>query len=209
MKAAIEHDPNDLRNSWSRLDRRISWPDDGTGCTHLSTAANQRKGNVMDESSNDQDRDAYEAAKDVRARQRTLRGGHDPSELGRLSGQARREKARERALAVEHNELTVQARLAVAIAAELSYDELVQLIADLKERAHSGSGHVANGAAAQLLGLARVAIETGVEDEVDGHDIANMTSAQRATYRAALDKVIAEMEEGLGRGTPTGDETGL
>jgi hypothetical protein len=165
--------------------------------------------NVMDESSNAQDGEAYEAAKNVRARPRTLRGGHDPSELGRLSGQARREKARARALAVEHDELTVQARLAVAIAAELSYAELVQLIADLKERAHSGGGHVANGAAAQLLALARVAIDTGVEDEVDGHDIATMTSAQRATYRAALDKVIAEMEVGLGHGTPTVDGAGL
>jgi hypothetical protein len=80
----------------------------------------------------------------------------------------------------------------MATARHLSFADITQLIEDLKIRAH-GDGHVANQAAAQLLGLAQAALPEG-QDEDDGDDVANLNAAQRAARRALLQRLREEAE---------------
>jgi hypothetical protein len=140
-----------------------------------------------------------EARGDVRERRGTLRGGHDPVESGRLSGQRRRERKRAAEKAVEaaaldstHDRLAVTARLAVVTASELTVAELRQIVRDLKERAREG-GHVGNRAAELLLGMAQAAVNAA-DDDPEGKSWTEMTPAERAARRASLDRLIAEME---------------
>jgi hypothetical protein len=154
----------------------------------------------MNQHSNDDSSRANAVNRDARLRSQTLKGGHDPSELGRLSGEARREKARKRSEAAEHDALTVQARLGLAVAKLLTTAELERVISGLIERA-KGHGHAANAAASQILSLAAAAAGYGEEaDDIEGLDPEDMTPAQRATYRAQLDRVIEEMEQRMANG---------
>jgi hypothetical protein len=163
----------------------------------------------MEDPRNIDEKGKSEPTQDARSRSGRLRGGHDAAELGRRSGRVRREKARTRTEAAEHNALTVQARLALAAAKLLTTAELERVISRLVERA-KGDGHVANAAASQLLSLAAAAAGYGEEDDdIEGLDPAKMTPAQRATYRAQLDRVIEEMERRMATGEPppTDDRT--
>ena len=154
----------------------------------------------MDKRSNDESSMRSAPDRDVLSRSPTLKGGHDPSELGRLSGEARREKARKRLEAAEHDALTVQARLGLAVAKLLTTAELERVMSGLIQRAQ-GDGHVANVAASQILSLAAAAAGYGEEtDDIEGLDPQDMTPAQRATYRAQLDRVIEEMEQRMANG---------
>jgi hypothetical protein len=137
---------------------------------------------------------------DVQERSRSLNGQLDPAEMGRRSGQARRERRARAERDAEHDRLTVSARLAVVTAAKLTTSELRAVVEGLITRA-KGDGHVANAAAAQLLAMARAAVEGG-EDETDGIAYEDMTPAQRAAFRAALDKEILAAREELGTTTP-------
>lgn len=146
-----------------------------------------------------------EAAGSKPARTRSTRaaqpfGGLDPAEAGRRSGLARRAKreaaedaAARAALDAAHDALAVTARLAVVTASELTTADLRELVADLKVRA-KGDGHIANRAAELLLGMARAAVEGG-DDEA--HDVpwSELTPAQRAAKRAAVDELLATYEE--------------
>jgi hypothetical protein len=143
---------------------------------------------------------------DVRERPGTLRGGHDPAESGRLSGQKRREKKRAAEEAAEaaaldatHDALAVTARLAVVTAEKLTTDQLRQLVDDLIERAHAG-GHVGNRAAELLLGMARAAAPEDDDPVEDGTAWSDMTPGQRAAARVRLDAFIADREKGLEEG---------
>ena len=73
----------------------------------------------MDKVTNDRSNMPNGKASNVRGRSTTLRGGHDPSTLGRLSGKARREKAHAREADAELDKLTLRARHAVVGARRL------------------------------------------------------------------------------------------
>ena len=145
----------------------------------------------MNDEGTSEQRQAKRRDAPVRARSRSLKGGLDPAELGRRSGRVRRERAAAAERDAELNRLTVQARLATAIAAKLTYADLAELIAGLVERA-KGNGHVANGAAAQLLAMARVASGDEGDADTEGMDYADMTPAQRAARRAELQRALEE-----------------
>jgi len=151
----------------------------------------------MDERTNDRSSMGNEEEPHVRRRSRTLRGGHDPSKLGRLSVKARRERAGSRGCDAEQSKLTLRARLAVIAASELDEEALRAVIRGLKHRAQ-GDGHVANGAAKLLLELARAAVEDEpVED--DAVALEDMTPAQKAALLARIDRELARRDEGEDR----------
>jgi hypothetical protein len=64
---------------------------------------------------NDEQAPMTEQEPNVQARSSSLNGGLDPSEMGRGSGQARREKAAQRAQQAEENALTFRQRLGVGL----------------------------------------------------------------------------------------------
>jgi hypothetical protein len=150
----------------------------------------------MSESSNGQNWGEDEVSSDVRARRRTLRGGLDPSEMGKRSAEARRERAAARARAAEHDRLTVAARLALALATKLSYDDLKEIIDATIAQAKGGSGHVQVQAARTVLGWSELAALGEADDEVDPlDDLASMTPEQRAVYRSVRERTLKELEE--------------
>jgi hypothetical protein len=128
---------------------------------------------------------------DVRVRPRTLRGGHDPSQLGRLSGESRRERKARREADAAHDRLTVQARLAVVTARRLTTAELDDLFLRALARA-KGDGHVANAAFQQVMSMALAAV-TSSEDSIEGVDWSDMTPQQRATARAEIERRLAQL----------------
>jgi hypothetical protein len=150
----------------------------------------------MDETANDRSSIGNEKMTNVRGRSRTLKGGHDPSELGRLSGTARREKARQRETDVELDKLALRARLAVIGAGKLDAAALQRVYDGLITRAQ-GDGHVANGAAKILLDLARATVDDVVRD-TDATPLEEMSMEERAALYA---RVLAATE-----GDDAGDE---
>jgi hypothetical protein len=132
----------------------------------------------------------------VRDRSATLRGGHDPAELGKKSGEARRERAAARARAQEHDRLTVAARLALALATDLTYAELHAVIARTVRQAKEADGHVQIQAARTVIAWHELAARGGDDDEVDPiDDLASLTPEQRAVYRSVRERALREMEE--------------
>jgi len=156
----------------------------------------ERRRNVMDNPSNDESSMRNEPDRDVLSRSRTLKGGHDPSELGRLSGEARREKANARRVAAEYDALTVSARMAMALASEATYERLSAVVGRTIEQAIEAEGLVQVQAARLVVAMTQLAFSME-PDEDDGSDIENLTPEQRAVRRAALDKLIAEAEAAI------------
>jgi hypothetical protein len=92
------------------------------------------------------------------------------------------------------SKLALRARLAVIAAGELDPDSIRAVLRSLKQRAH-GHGHVANGAAKNLLDLAQAAVE---DDPVadDTKPLAEMTPAEEGALLARIDKDLARYDEG-------------
>jgi hypothetical protein len=138
--------------------------------------------------------DETQGETNVRARTQTLRGGHDPAALGRLSGERRREKKTRRELYAEKDRLTVQARAAYALASVLTTEQLVKMTEALVSKATDPhSGHVGNSAA-QLLFSLRDVVESEGDDTTGVRDFSKLTPKQRAVVRAALDRAALEIE---------------
>jgi hypothetical protein len=148
----------------------------------------------MDETTNNRSSIGNEKVTNVRGRSRTLRGGHDPSNLGRLSGKARREKARQREADAELDRLTLRARLAVKGAQHLDAKTLDDVFSTLVSRA-VGDGHVANGAAKLLLDMARAAVESDVTDP-DTKPLEEMSAEERIALYTALLRDESDGDEG-------------
>jgi class 3 adenylate cyclase len=96
------------------------------------------------------------------------------------------------------DKLTVQARLAVGLAGELTTERLRDVLTGLVRRAQ-GDGHVANGAAKILLDLSRAATEGGEEDglPMDAR-WEELTPEQRAVARARADALAQKLALGEG-----------
>jgi hypothetical protein len=133
----------------------------------------------------------------VGARSRSLKGGLDPAELGRRSGQARRERRRAAARDAELDKLTVRARLATGLAEELTTETLRQVLHNLATLAR-GDGHVAVNAARLLMELARKATdEDGQPDELlPDQAYEDMTKEQQAVARARADALARKLQLG-------------
>lgn len=117
----------------------------------------------------------------------SLSAGGGPSGL-------RREKKAQRERDAELDNLTVRARLATVGARKLTSEVLDQVYDRLIDQALHEDGHVRRQAIQLVLQLAAAAIED--EDDTDPSTIESykdMTPAQRATYRAGLDKRIMEL----------------
>ena len=71
----------------------------------------------------------------VRTRSRSLKGGLDPAELGRKSGQARRERKARAERDAELDKLTVRARFATGLAGELTASNLRSVLQGLLQKA--------------------------------------------------------------------------
>jgi hypothetical protein len=96
------------------------------------------------------------------------------------------------------DKLTVQARLAVGLAGELTTERLRDVLTGLVRRAQ-GDGHVANGAAKILLDLSRAATEGGEEDELPmDARWEELTPEQRAVARARADALAQKLALGEG-----------
>jgi hypothetical protein len=142
----------------------------------------------MDETTNDRSSIGNEKVTNVRGRSTTLRGGHDPSNLGRLSGKARREKARQRDADAELAKLTLQAQHAVEAQRVLG-GRLGDVYAGLLAIATGGqSEHARVSASKLLLDLARAAM--AAPDNPDATPLEEMTPEQRvALYERVLARV--------------------
>jgi hypothetical protein len=138
----------------------------------------------------------------VRECSATLRGGHDPAELGKKSGEARRERAAARARAAEHDRLTVQARLALALASKLNYADLQAIIDSTIQQAKNADGHVQIQAARTVLAWAELVAAGGDDDHVEGDDLASMTPAQRAVYRSVRERTLKDVDPPAGQARP-------
>jgi hypothetical protein len=147
----------------------------------------------------------------VRPRQPTLRGGHDPAESGRLSGQKRRERRAARERDAELDALTVLARHSTVRAEKLTAGAMREAYDALLDLVRNGTGHVRRQAAADLIKLASASELSGDDDDVDpaGLSFSEMTPAQRAAARAVVEReiqaAVRELEEGCPGGSlPTG-----
>jgi hypothetical protein len=87
---------------------------------HQELRHDERPANVEQASASDPE--ASEGSH-VPPRLKTLRGGLDPREMGRLSGKARRARAAEREEHRRQDALTVRQRLGVALQAELTVED--------------------------------------------------------------------------------------
>jgi hypothetical protein len=142
----------------------------------------------MHESTNDSNNMPNGKAPNVRGRPTTLRGGHDPSNLGRLSGKARREKAHAREADADLNKLALRARLAVIGAGQLDAQALTDVATG------HDSGHVRVQASRLLLDLARASVEDAPEDP-DSKPLVEMSPEEKVAMLARLDKALREMDE--------------
>jgi len=150
----------------------------------------------MDARSNEGENTPKADGDNVRERSARLKGGHDPAELGRKSGRARRERAKERQAAAEYDALTVSARMAVALAREATYEKLSAVVRRTIEQAIEANGQIQIQAARVVMEMAQLAF-SNEPDEDDGSDLEKLTPEQRAVRRAALDKLIAEAEAAI------------
>jgi hypothetical protein len=144
----------------------------------------------MEESSNGQNWGANEASSDVRAHRRTLRGGHDPAELGRLSGERRRERKKQREEAAAYDALTVEARAAMAMAESFTYAHLVAALEALCDVAKKGNVTATRELRAWIELSTRL---VSTADNTQGVDWGSMTPQQRAAARAQIERRLAEL----------------
>jgi hypothetical protein len=116
---------------------------------------------------------------DVTPRSRTLNGGLDPAEMGRRSGEARREKKAEREQRAQDNALTFRQRLGVSLS-KLSQPELDQVVSALAQR---GNANALARLADQAFGKPLPA-----EEDVPGDEgLASLTREERAVLRQMLE----------------------
>lgn len=151
---------------------------------------------------------------------RTPQGVPFDSERAREAAEKRWSKEREREARAQRDaeldKLTVRARLATGVAGELSAANLRSVLANLLHLAQ-GQGHVAVQASRLLLDLAQASVHDDGGSEPEGVAWADMTPAQRAAARVALDKHIlqlaaleeAQEKEGVQeQGTPADEPDG-
>lgn len=116
----------------------------------------------------------------AQVRSRSLNGGLDPAEMGRRSGQARREKAAARAEAAEQDALTFRQRLGVSLS-KLSQNELDQRVKDARP--------------SELVRFADQAFGKPLEAEEDKPEddlLAVLTREQRAVIRSWVEEMENE-----------------
>lgn len=128
-------------------------------------------------------------------------GGIDPSEAGRLSGEARRRKRDEQARKVDEARLTARQRLALALSSKLSVADYEAVISKLRDDAKGGDEKAVHALARlhdQAFGRSQPRDdETGSEEDA----WESMSPAQRAAWRA---KALREIEEdGKASGDPS------
>jgi hypothetical protein len=146
----------------------------------------------MDDVTSDRSNMPNGKASNVRGRSTTLRGGHDPSNLGRLSGKARREKAHARKADAELSKLTLRAQHAVTAQRKLGDGRLADIYDGLIQVAlHGQSEHARVSACKLLLDLAQAAVEDEPTDP-DSKAFDDMTPAERIALYVRLDKVLRE-----------------
>jgi len=115
----------------------------------------------------------------ARSRSKPLNGGLDPVEMGRRSGQARREKKMRREKGASENALTFRQRLGVSLS-RLNQGELDQVVSGL---AHRGNANALARLADQAFGKPEPAEEDKPEDDW----LAALTREQRAVVRLWID----------------------
>ena len=137
----------------------------------------------------------------VHERSRSLRGGLDPVELGRRSGEARREKAAQREALAELDKLTVRSRAAAVLARKLDAEALMDVTEAAILRA-KGDGQTANQAGRLVLDLLRFAsdLPEGDGDNPEGKQPEDMTPAERAALRAQLAREAEALARSLRAG---------
>ena len=127
-------------------------------------------------------------------------GGLTPSEAGKASAQARRERRTQREEAAEIAGLTVRQRLGLSLS-KLTQAQLDAVVAGLAEQAAKGDARAVHALARltdQAFGRSAPAVD---EDEgVEGWD--NLTREQRAALRARLTE---ETQRGEGEGQGDAD----
>ena len=153
-------------------------------------------GNVMNHDSAFRERGMTEAASDVRARSTALNGGLDPVEMGRRSGQARRERKAARELGADFDKLTVSARAATALARTLTYEKALAVLAHLVTLAEGKRG-ASPGASVQatreLRDWLRVMAGISADDDTTPQlTFEEMTQEQRAAVRADIERELAQ-----------------
>jgi hypothetical protein len=127
----------------------------------------------------------------VRARSETLNGGLDPSEMGRRSGEARREKKQLREERAEENALTFRQRLGVSLS-KLTQTDLDRTIEGLAQSGRPADLRALAALADQAFGKPQVAEDdTPLDDE-----LAQLTRKERAALRAILEDADPERELG-------------
>lgn len=138
---------------------------------------------------------------DVQARSGTLKGGHDPAEMGRRSAAARRERAAQRAQEELDATRTFRQRLGIALS-RLTQEELDAAVKAMATEASKGGKPAAMGALARIADQAfgKPLPEEG-EDPDAGEDVRKLSRAQRSALIAQL------LEEQELDGKPSGDST--
>jgi hypothetical protein len=102
----------------------------------------------------------------------------------------RRERKAHREAAALYDALTVEGRAATAMASSLTYQELCHALDALKQLAIGGSIQALRELRAWIELSTRLA---GQQESTEGVDWAEMTPAQRATARAAVEKRLREI----------------
>jgi low affinity Fe/Cu permease len=109
----------------------------------------------------------------------------------------RRARKAQRELDAELDKLTVRARLATVSARHLDSATLNALFARLKDQALNDSGHVARQAAETLIRLAKESVVDEDDQDTDAISLEDMTPAQRAAFRARVERRLLELDEEL------------
>jgi hypothetical protein len=145
---------------------------------------------------NDESASVNELANDgdptLQARSRTLKGGLDAAEMGRRSGQVRREKKRKREKAAEAAALTSRQKAGIALASrtQKDWDDLVMA---LWHGALAGKTPAVN-ALVRLLDQA-YGRPTEAEPDAPSDGLEGMTAAELAAERARVRAVIELLEK--------------
>ncbi len=129
----------------------------------------------------------------VRRRSQSLKGGLDPAEMGRRSGEVRRERARVRAAAAEDAAMTVRQRIGVALSHELTVDDWRAVIREARDKSR----------VADLARLADQAFGKSQPEEAEEErddELRALTRAQRSAMIARL------LEEDKAQTAAAGDE---
>lgn len=136
----------------------------------------------------------------VQQRSSTLRGGLDPREMGRRSGEARRERRARREQEADTATLTARQRFGVALSklTQAQLDAVVQKLADDAAAGDTRAVQALARLADQAFGKAQ---HEEAEEQDDGADFEKLTRAQRAALIAHL------LEEGKKQRIAAGEPT--